>query len=202
VVWTLHNYRLLCPNAVFFPGQVLPRTAWEVRCLGLGSHACYKKKPSDTGMDLQRCSYTEVLQTWTETLDLYIALTKFARRSSWGGFQQKDCGQAQLRPDPGPGEGRGGYALTSWVSFPRKGIGLLLTAWGKKLRGKVALKLWGWPFGASSQEVGHTRSGWRSANLRTEVYELMGRLKCPIFPLPSEYETFGEWRWGFCRVPQ
>ena len=196
VVQTLHNYRLLCPNAVFFrDGQVCED------CLGKFVpwpgvvHACYKGSRATTGMVAAMLTVHRVLQTWTETVDLYIALTQFARQKFiQGGFPAEKIVVKPnfVHPDPGPGEGCGGYALFVGRLSPEKGIGLLLTAW-EKLRGKVALKIVGdGPLAPQVvKEVGRLPGvEWLERRSSDEVYELMGKAKMLI--LPSEwYETFG-----------
>lgn len=173
VVQTLHNYRLLCPNAVFFrDGQVCED------CLGKFVpwpgvvHACYKESRATTGMVAAMLTVHRVLQTWTETVDLYIALTQFARQKFiQGGLPAEKIVVKPnfVHPDPGPGEGRGGYALFVGRLSPEKGIGILLTAW-EKLRGKVDLKIVGdGPLAPQVvKDVGRLPGvGGLSANLRT-----------------------------------
>lgn len=196
VVQTLHNYRLLCPNAVFFrDGQVCED------CLGKFVpwpgvvHACYKESRATTGMVAAMLTVHRVLQTWTETVDLYIALTQFARQKFiQGGLPAEKIVVKPnfVHPDPGPGEGRGGYALFVGRLSPEKGIGILLTAW-EKLRGKVDLKIVGdGPLAPQVvKDVGRLPGvEWLERKPSDEVYELMGKAKMLIFP--SEwYETFG-----------
>ena len=196
VVQTLHNYRLLCPNAVFFrDGQVCEDCLGKFVPWSGVVHACYKGSRATTGMVAAMLTVHRVLQTWTETVDLYIALTQFARQKFiQGGFPAEKIVVKPnfVHPDPGPGEGCGGYALFVGRLSPEKGIGLLLRAW-EKLRGKVALKIVGdGPLAPQVlKEVGRLPGvEWLERRSSDEVYELMGKAKMLI--LPSEwYETFG-----------
>jgi len=71
-------------------------------------------------------------QTWSKAVSSYIALTEFARsKFIQGGFP---AGKIVVKPnylqtDPGPGEGRGNYALFVGRLTPEKGISTLLEAW-------------------------------------------------------------------------
>lgn len=196
VVQTLHNYRLLCPNAVFFrnghvcedcQGKSLP---WP----GV-AHACYRESRVETGVVAAMLTLHRALNIPTEAVDLYIALTNFARQK----FIQGGLAAEKIlvkpnfvHPDPGFEEERGGYALFVGRLSREKGIGTLLTAW-EKLRGKFPLKIVGdGPLAPQVANAAAQLTGveWLGRRRSEEVYELMGKANMLIFP--SEwYETFG-----------
>jgi len=196
VVQTLHNYRLLCPNAKFFrDGRVCED------CLGKSVpwpgilHACYRGSRPATGVVTAMLTLHSTMHTWMEKVDVYIALTEFARQKLIeGGLPAEKIVVKPnfVHPDPGPGEGRGGYALFVGRLSPEKGVETLLAAW-KLLAGKVPLKIVGdgplanWVAAAAAQVPGVDLLGRMP---QTEVYKLMGEAAFLIFP--SEwYETFG-----------
>ncbi len=81
VVQTLHNYRLLCPNALFFrDGHVCED------CLGKSipwpgvAHACYRGSRTASGVVASMLSIHRALRTWTEMIDVYVVLSEFARQ--------------------------------------------------------------------------------------------------------------------------
>ena len=133
VVQTLHNYRLLCPASTFFrDGKVCED------CLGKKIpwpgvlHSCYR------GSKLASAAVTVMLathnykQTWNQTVSAYIALTDFARNKFIeGGFPAEKIfvKPNYLQTDPGPGDGKGNYALFVGRLTPEKGISTLLAAW-------------------------------------------------------------------------
>lgn len=133
VVQTLHNYRLACPNALFFRnghpcedclGQSF---AWQ----GI-RHACYRGSRVATGAVATMVAVHRLVGTWTQKVDAYIALTDFAKQK----FIQAGLPSAKIivKPnfmqwDPGIGDGQGGFALYVGRLSPEKGIGTLLDAW-------------------------------------------------------------------------
>lgn len=196
VVQTLHNYRLLCPNGLFFrDGHVCED------CLGKSVtspgvlHACYRSSRAATGVVTAMLTAHRIIQTWTEMVDVYIALSEFAKQKFVeGGLPAKKIVVKPnfVNPDPEPGEGREGYALFVGRLSPEKGVRTLLSAW-KLLRGKVPLKIVGdGPLANLVSEAAKLVPGvdWLGRMPAAEVYELMGEAAFLIFP--SEwYETFG-----------
>jgi glycosyltransferase involved in cell wall biosynthesis len=112
VIQTLHNYRLLCPNALFFrEGRVCED------CLGKTfpwpgiAHACYRESRPASGTVAAMLTTHRALGTWKRAVDLYIALTGFAREKFIeGGLPSEKIVVKPnfVHPDPGAGEGRDG----------------------------------------------------------------------------------------------
>jgi len=195
VVQTLHNYRLLCVNALFFrEGRVcedcLGRLPWRGVVRG-----CYRGSPLASGVVAAMLTTHRALGTWARGVDVYIALTEFARRKFMeGGLPAEKIVVKPnfVHPDPGPGEGEGGYALFVGRLSPEKGIRTLLRAW-ERLGGRVPLKVVG--DGPLAEEVRGAAGRlpgveWLGRKGQEEVYALMGDAAFLVFP--SEwYETFG-----------
>src|SRR5260370_40046999 len=81
VVQTLHNFRLLCPNALFFRnGRVCEE------CLGRSIpwpgivHKCYRGSRVASAAAATMVAVHGMLSTWREAVDVYIALTQFSRQ--------------------------------------------------------------------------------------------------------------------------
>jgi glycosyltransferase involved in cell wall biosynthesis len=95
-------------------------------------------------------------------------------------------------PDPGCGQGEGGYALFVGRLSPEKGLETLLQAW-KLLKRDWTLKIVG--EGPLSPLVEafcaeHPEVEWLGSQSRAEIGRIMGGAKVLVFP--SEwYETFG-----------
>lgn len=195
VVQTLHNYRLLCPNALFY------RDGGPCEdCLGRAVtwpgvvHGCYRGSPAASAVVTAMLSAHRAARTWARTVDAYVALTGFARRKFVeGGLPAEKIVVKPnfVRPDPGPGEGLGGFALFVGRLSPEKGVDTLLKAWsqpGERLPlrvvgdGPLAARVL---FAARQPNVEYL--GHRSPE---EVRALMKEARLLVFP--SEwYETFG-----------
>lgn len=196
VVQTLHNYRLLCPNALFFrDGRVCED------CLGRSIpwpavvHKCYRGSRSATATVAAMLMVHRAMGTWWEAVDVYIALTEFCRRKFVEGGLPAE--KIVVKPnfiatDPGVGGGRGGYSVFVGRLASEKGLETLLKAW-KALDGKVPLKVVGdGPMaaavqGSEAKDAGVDWLGHRSAQ---EVYSLIGEAMFLVFPSEC-YETFG-----------
>ena len=196
VVQTLHNYRLLCPAGSFFrQGDVCED------CLGKNVpwpsviHGCYRGSQAGTAVVATMLSVHQALQTWTSMVDAHIALTEFARQKFIQGnlpVEKIAVKPNFVYPDPGPGEGRGGYALFVGRLWPDKGVETLLKAW-EIVGGRLPLKIVG--DGLLAQQVAEAVGRvpgveWLGRRPMAEVHELMGQATFLVFP--SEwYETFG-----------
>jgi len=188
VVQTLHNYRLLCPNAQFFrDGRVCEDCLGQFFPLSGLIHACYRESRAATAAVAAMLTVHRAMGTWTNLVDIYIALTEFAREKFiQGGFPAEKIVVKPnfVHPDPGAGEGRGGYALFVGRLSPEKGLNTLLKAW-EKLGNKITLKIVGdGPLAPQVAEaVGRgSEVEWLGRKSLEEVYELMGEATFLVFP--------------------
>jgi glycosyltransferase involved in cell wall biosynthesis len=133
--------------------------------------------------------------TWQNKVDLYVALTDFARdRFVQGGIPGEKIVRKYnfLDPIPEPGTGEGGYVLFVGRFDPVKGIDTLLKAW-ETVAGRATLKIVGdGPLAhevdaASRRLPGVERIGWQSPQA---VLDLMGKARLVVVP-SAYYEPFG-----------
>lgn len=195
IVQTLHNYRLLCPNALFFRND---RVCED--CVGKAIpypgivHGCYRNRIASAGVTAMLAVHRSK-HTWNDAIDYYIALTEFARQKFiQGGLPAHKILVKPnfVDPDPGVGEGRGGYALYVGRLSIEKGLDTLLAAW-EQLEHPIPLKIVG-DGPLSDQVIAATKRlplvTWLGRKSMAEVHALMGNALCLVFP-SKWYETFG-----------
>jgi glycosyltransferase involved in cell wall biosynthesis len=196
VIQTLHNYRLLCPVALFFrDGRVCED------CIGKAVpwpgvvHRCYRGSRTASGVIATMLTVHHALRTWTEMVDVYVALTEFARNKFIEGGLP--AGKIVVKPnfvapDPGRGQGGGGYALFVGRLAPEKGTETMLAAWDR-LGTRIPLKIVGdGPLRDQVVEAAARQSNveWLGHRPVEDVHALMGKADMLIFP-SQWYETFG-----------
>ena len=195
VVQTVHNFRLLCANALLFRnGEVCED------CLGKWipwpgiAHKCYRDNRAASTVITTMLMTHRVLGTWSKAVDMYIALTEFGRRKLVEGGLPADKIVVKPNfayPDPGPSTGTGGYAVFVGRLSAEKGVDTLLEAW-RHLGGELPLKLLGdGPLAAAVQEaaVKDTSIQWLGNQSLEAVYKLVG--EAAFLVLPSQcYENF------------
>lgn len=193
VVQTLHNYRLLCPNATMFrDGHICED------CLGRFVpwpgvvHACYRGSRAATGAVTLMLSAHRLLGTWTRQVTRYIALTQFMRQKLIeGGFRpdQTVVKPNFVAPDPGVGDHRGRYALFVGRLTVAKGVRTLLEAWGY-LEDRIPLKVVGDGPPEGLARTGQLQVEWLGRQSHEQVIGWMKGASILVFP--SEwYEGFG-----------
>jgi glycosyltransferase involved in cell wall biosynthesis len=195
VVQALHNFRLLCPNALLFRnGRVCED------CLGKSVpwpsvvHKCYRASHAASAAVATMLATHRALGTWQDAVDVYIALTEFSRQKFIeGGLPAEKIVVKPnfIYPDPGPGSGKGGYALFVGRLSGEKGVATLLRAW-KELGTSVPLKIVGdGPLEGIVADAAtkNTAIQWLGRQSLDEVYALIG--EAMFLVLPSEcYEQF------------
>jgi glycosyltransferase involved in cell wall biosynthesis len=182
VVQTLHNFRLLCP------GGLLMRDGNPCEeCITQGSlrpaleHRCYRDSRASTAAVCGMIATHRAVRTWNRAVDLYIALSEFARgKFIEGGLAAERIVVKRnfVAPDPGVGDGAGGYALFVGRLSKEKGIEMPAAAWRRgvemplKVAGDGPLNTIEWPRGVE----------WLGQQPRERVIELMKNASMLVFP--------------------
>ena len=185
VVQTLHNFRLACPNALFFRKQGVCEDCSGRRVPWPGVlHACYRGSRAASAVTAAMLTVHRAAGTWTNAVDRYVALTRFARdKFVANGIPPEKIAVKPnfVTPDPGVGEHRGGYALYVGRLAPEKGVRTLVDAW-VRVGGRFTLKVVGG--GPLEGQLGATPPGveWLGHAPRTVVLDLMRDASFLIFP--------------------
>jgi glycosyltransferase involved in cell wall biosynthesis len=188
VVKTLHNYRLICPTATCYrDGHVCEDCVGRTVPWPAIVHRCYRNDRGASAVAAAMLAVHHLRGTYRNDVDRYIALTEFARAK----FIESGFPASQLTvkpnfvsPDPGIGDGGGGFALFVGRLAENKGILALLDAW-KQLKLPITLKIAG--DGDLAQKVreavaGDARIQWLGRLAQPEIYRLMGEASALIFP--------------------
>lgn len=196
VVQSLRNYRLLCANALFLrDGR--PCEACLGKAVGWPGvvHACYRGSRAASAVVALMTATHRAARTWQRGVDLYYTPSAFARQkfieAGWPGARIAVKANF-VSPDPGPGDGRGGYAVYVGRLSPEKGIHTLLAAWAR-LPGAPRLKIVGdGPLAptlaaAAAANPALELLGRRS---RAEVLSIVGAAALLVLPSLT-YETLG-----------
>lgn len=188
VVQTLHNYRLLCSNALLFrEGRVCEDCLKKTIPWPGMVRACYRGSRSSSGAVGAMLSAHRALGTWTGMVDLYVALTEFARQKFIQGELPAEKIVVKpnfLHADPGAGKGEGEYVLFVGRLSREKGVDTLLAAW-ERLRGRVPLKIVGeGPLAPEVAEAAKRLVGveWVGKRPKDRVLALMKGAQALILP--------------------
>jgi glycosyltransferase involved in cell wall biosynthesis len=188
VVQTLHNFRLLCPGATLFrEGNVCEECIEKKSLRPAMAHKCYRGSRPATAAVATMLTLHRAVGTWRRKVDLYIALSEFARRKFIEGGLRASQIVAKpnfVSPDPGVGRGSTGHALFAGRLSAEKGIGVLASAWKEVphipllVAGDGPLAGTEWPKGAT----------WIGRQPRERILELMREARVLIVPSVC-YET-------------
>jgi glycosyltransferase involved in cell wall biosynthesis len=188
VVQTLHNYRLFCPSGVFFrDGRICED------CLGKFTswpgiiHSCYRGNSAATSVVALMLSIHRLLSTWISKVDVYIALTTFARQKFIeGGLPASKIVVKPnfIHPIPKIENTQGIYALFVGRLVQEKGIRILLNAW-RKIGAQIPLKIVG--DGPLASEVSvmakeHSSIEWFRSQSHDAISSLMKSALTLIIP--------------------
>ena len=188
VVQSLHNYRLMCANATFFrSGRPCEDCLGKAVPIDAVVHKCYRGQRGASAAVVAMQMTHRGLGTWANSVDLYLAgVTEFARdKFVRGGIP---AGKIVLKPnfvfpDPGPGSGKGGYALFIGRLTPEKGVQVLIEAW-KRIGNRVPLKIVGDGDLASLVQSAAKEPGiaWLGRKPLAETHALLKEASFLVFP--------------------
>ena len=196
VIQTLRNYRLLCPNALFFrDSQICEDCVGKFIPYPGIIHKCYKGNRGASGVTAAMITAHRTIGTWQNVVDRFITLTNFAKNKFVeGGFPANKIIVKPnfVHPDPGCGHGSGNYAVFVGRLSVEKGLDTLLDAW-ISLSNPIPLKIIGdGPLAEQVRTVAEANPfiEWLGRKSISEVHSIIGEAQFLVFP-SKWYETFG-----------
>jgi len=145
VVQSLHNFRLLCSNALLFRNNGICEECIEQKNLNRGIyHRCYKKSRLLTTIVVRMLKHHWQKGTWVNMVDHYIMASEFGRQKHIAAGIPKEKISIKphvVHPDLPRSNQDKGYALYVGRLSEEKGVRTLLEAW-REIHG-VPLKIAG-----------------------------------------------------------
>jgi len=189
VVQTLHNYRLICPNALLFrDGHVCEDCVGRALPWPGVWHACYRDSHAASLAVATMLTTHRLLRTWSKEVGRYIVLSEFAREKfvSRGGLPAAkiEVKPNFVHPAPSAGDGSGGFALYVGRLSEEKGLKVLVPTW-QQLGASLPLKIVGdgplrpWLKNWADEQPGVEYVGLLK---RDSVIQLMRQARLLVFP--------------------
>lgn len=188
-VMSLRNYRLLCASS-FLMRNGSPCELCVGESVGWQGirHSCYKGSQVASAAVVALNAVHHAIGTWRNKVDVFIALTEFARSKLIdGGLPEANIAVSGnfLAPDPGPGPGTGKTFIFVGRLSEEKGIRTLIDAWDKCMTEDWKLVIIG-----SGPEEGRVTAAcaadpsieWLGQCDSHEVVERVGEAAALIFP--------------------
>lgn len=137
VVLTIHNYRLICANALLMrnnkPCELCTQHIFPLSGI---KYKCYRNSAFESGLVTAVTAAHKIAGTWKKKIDRYIVLTQFAfdkiNHSSLSLPEGKLVIKSNFTPDPGTGlpERKKHYLFVGRISL-EKGIEVMLQAFSQ-----------------------------------------------------------------------
>jgi glycosyltransferase involved in cell wall biosynthesis len=196
VVQTLHNFRLLCPDGIFFRDGHVCEECHQSSLLHSIQHGCYQGSRAATTVVAAMLAFHRLRETWKREISYFIALTEFARQKFIAGGLPADRIAVKpnfVQPDPGERTTKGNYALMLGRLAPVERVRTALRAW-KKLGVELPLMIMGGGPDQAELEAETAREGLKNVSFRGQQprQQALAALQAASFLLfPSEwYEGF------------
>ncbi len=194
VVQTLHNFRLMCPVALFYrDGHVCEDCLGRPLAWPGVVHACYRGSRATTAVTAGAVAVHRAMGTWQNAVDAYVCLTDFARGKFVAGGLPPDKLHVKpnfVHPDPGPRPGGDPSAVFVGRLSEEKGVLPLLAAWEHL---DVPLTVIGaGPLADRVAAAAAKNPAIKAVGRQTmdQIYDAVGRAGLLVLPSVC-YETFG-----------
>jgi glycosyltransferase involved in cell wall biosynthesis len=196
VVQTLHNFRMLCANALLFrDGMVCTDCVGKSIPVNGIVHGCYRGSRAGSAIVTAAYAFHRLARTW-DAVDLFVAVSCFQREMLVRGGLSAE--KVVVKPNFvgldtwEAGRNTEDFALFAGRLSQEKGIGTMLSAWST---GKIPLRLKIMGDGPMADEVRACAAAKMSIEYLglqplEAVYLEMAKARFLVFPSES-FETFG-----------
>lgn len=196
VIQALRNYRMTCVNGLLYrDGRVCELCVGRFAPTPGVLHRCYRDSVAGSAVVAGMVSAHKLIGTYRHQVDLFVATSEFVKQK----YIEAGIEATQIvvkpnvvAPDPGVGEGKGGYALYVGRLTDEKGVLTLLKSW-ESGRLNLPLKIVGeGPLRSDVERVADRNAAIQYLGQLSleETHELMGNANVLI--VPSEWhEPFG-----------
>lgn len=188
VVQTLHNFRLLCVGGLLLAddkaNQHDLRSLVPWRGVWRGD---YRDSRAASAVVAAMSVIHRLAGTWRNLVDRYVVLSEQARNVfADGGLPSRKLVLKRnfVDPDPGIGDGNGGYTMFVGRLSTEKGVHILLEAW-RRHKALGPLKILGdGPMAAQVREAAESdhRIEWLGHRSNEEVVSCVGNASCLVVP--------------------
>jgi glycosyltransferase involved in cell wall biosynthesis len=196
VVQALRNYRLLCAGSYLLRDD---RPCED--CIGRAvpwpavMHRCYRDSAAASAAVAAMQVVHRAAGTWRHHVDAFFTLTEFARgKFVAAGFpaDRVHVKYNSVHPDPGVGDGAGGYFAFAGRLSPEKGVATLLEAWRRDATLPPLKVIGEGPMApqVAAAAAGDDRIEWLGHRTESDVHGIFGHALGVIVP-SVWYETFG-----------
>ena len=188
VVQSLHNFRSVCANGLLMrDGAACEACIDKAIPWPAVMHGCYRDSRLASAVMAGSIGWQKTRRSQRDAVSVHVALSEFSReRFIRGGFAADRIVVKPnfVDPDPGAGEGFGGYAVFVGRLSSEKGLDVLIEAW-RDLPHGLRLKIIG--DGPLAESVSRAqdcdpRIEWLGRRSNHEILDLMGDAELLILP--------------------
>jgi glycosyltransferase involved in cell wall biosynthesis len=189
VIITVHNYRLVCSNALLIRNnQVCELCVNKTFPLAGIRYKCYRNSTVESAFATSVTGIHKLLKTWSKYVSQYIALTHFAKNkllaSSLNLKEQQLSVVSNFVPDEGqPSWPREGYFLYVGRLAVEKGLPVLIKAFAE-LKSESLIIIGDGPQRKELEEESflHPNIQFLGKKNKTEVLDFLGHCAALVFP--------------------
>lgn len=196
IVWTLHNYRLICPGMYLLRDEKTCEQCVSRRvALPAIRHKCYRNSRSATTAVVTMQLVHQMLGTWKKNIDRFITPSEFTKRKLVeGGLpENKIITKGNfVSGEPLVGDGKRDSFLFVGRLSGEKGIGVLLDTWQQNGIQKPLRIIGNGPLEDQVRQAASENPWIEFLGVKPtrDVYREMGEAMATIAPSTC-YETFG-----------